>query len=88
MPNFRALTLSRKQNKFGCTSFAQLQCRCWNMWALEIYCTVKPPLTATCKQRPLVFVPGTKNPYTESCFKPLYNGHLFTMATFFGRWLS
>ena len=25
----------------------------------------------------------TKNPYIDSCLKPLYNGHLFTTATFF-----
>ena len=25
----------------------------------------------------------TRNPYTDSCLKPLYNGHLFKTATFF-----
>ena len=36
----------------------------------------------TSLQRPLFFVPADKNPLIDSCLKPLYNGHLFTTATF------
>ena len=64
MPNFRGLKLFKKQNKFGCTLFTQLQCTCWNIWALQIYCTVEPPLAGTRKQRPLFFRPGGQKIHT------------------------
>ena len=40
-------------------------------------------LTATSLQRPLFFVPADKNSIHWLFFKPLYNGRLFTWATFF-----
>ena len=39
---------------------------------IELYLSgfrVRPPLTAT------FFIPAEKNPYVDSCLKPLYNGH-------------
>ena len=38
---------------------------------------------ATCLQQPFFRPNVQKNSYIDSCLKPLYNGHLFTMATFF-----
>ena len=40
-------------------------------------------LTATSLQRPFFFVPADKNSMHWLFFKPLYNGRLFTWATFF-----
>ena len=39
--------------------------------------TVKPLLTATSDERPPFLSQRTRNPYIESCLKPLHNGHLF-----------
>ena len=50
----------------------------------ETPCTIERPLAAASLQRPLFFPQRTNNPYIESCLTPLYNGHLFSTATFFG----
>ena len=43
----------------------------------HIFHIVEPPLTTT------FFVPGDKKLYIDSYLKPLFNGHLFTMPSFF-----
>ena len=51
-------------------------------WTLAMI-TVEPPLMATFLQWPLFLSRQTKNPYIDSCLKPLYSSPLFTMVALF-----